>query len=105
MIGNTNTEGFTYNGLGTGSGLDRLLDRLAGLYGITPDTTSPASAFPVTNLIAEPGIDLVPNALAASAISWATASCCLLKKASVRKTTTLAGWPNALAVYESVGQH
>jgi len=65
-IGGIATEAFTYNGLGIGGGLDDLLNDVASLYGITPDTTSDNEDFNVINLIAEPGIDLVPNAFVAS---------------------------------------
>jgi len=65
-IGNVDTEAFTFNGLGIGDGLDDLLDEIGGLYGISPDTTSSNSSFNVNNLIAEPGIDVAPNAFAAS---------------------------------------
>ena len=60
-IGGIATEAFTYNGLGIGGGLDDLLNNVAGLYGITPDTTSTNEDYNVTNLIAEPGIILTPN--------------------------------------------
>lgn len=66
IISNAVTEVYTYNGLGVGPGINSLLNQVADLYDITPDTTSDNSSFNVTNLIAEPGITLTPNAFAAS---------------------------------------